>query len=113
MIYCRLINLDVDECKNRNLCGINAKCINSEGGYECECRPGYEKIELTAKSRCRDTNECVFGAFPCGQNTKCINTDGGFKCLCKDGFIGNATTGCKCECFVDTMDKCQSSFGSV
>ena len=88
---------DVDECKNRNICGINAKCINADGGYECECRPGYEKIELNAKSRCRDTNECIFGPFPCGANSKCINTEGGHKCICKDGFIGNATIGCKCK----------------
>ena len=54
--------LDVDECKNRNICGTNAKCVNTFGGYECDCKHGYEKIELTAKSRCRDTNECLFGS---------------------------------------------------
>jgi hypothetical protein len=88
---------DVDECKNRNICGANAKCVNSNGGYQCDCKNGYEKIEQSPKSRCKDANECLFGRFPCGANAKCINTDGGYKCLCKDGFVGNATIGCKCK----------------
>lgn len=88
--------LDVDECKNKNICGNNAKCANLNGGYQCDCKSGYEKIDQTSKSKCRDTNECLFGKFPCGANARCINTDGGYKCVCKDGFVGNASLGCKC-----------------
>lgn len=89
----------MDECKTRNICGPNAKCYNSEGGYECECKPGFEKIDQSVKSKCRDINECLFGKFPCGENSKCINTDGGYNCACDDGFIGDANVGCKSPCF--------------
>ena len=33
---------DVDECKLKvNLCDGNAKCININGSYNCQCDDGY------------------------------------------------------------------------
>lgn len=90
-------SLDVDECKNKHFCGQGARCVNTDGGFECLCKPGYEKINEDPKSKCRDRNECENGIYPCGPNTVCINGDGHYKCICKEGFIGNATLGCKCE----------------
>ena len=37
-IYC----LDVDECKVRNPCKNGAKCVNSVGGYSCQCPANYK-----------------------------------------------------------------------
>ena len=37
-IYC----LDVDECKVRNPCMNGAKCINSIGGYSCQCPANFK-----------------------------------------------------------------------
>ena len=36
--------LDVDEClTNRHKCDVSqrAMCTNTEGGFMCQCRPGY------------------------------------------------------------------------
>lgn len=93
---CLFINIDIDECKNKNICGNNAKCVNLHGSYQCECKQGYERIDQSFKSKCRDINECLFSKSPCGANSKCINTDGGHKCVCKEGFIGDPIAGCKC-----------------
>ena len=34
---------DVDECLNP-VCGPNAQCINTLGGYDCQCRSGIHRI---------------------------------------------------------------------
>ena len=36
------IVLDVDECKVRNPCKNGAKCVNSVGGYSCQCPANYK-----------------------------------------------------------------------
>lgn len=33
--------LDIDECA-ANPCDVNAACLNTNGSYECSCRPGFE-----------------------------------------------------------------------
>ena len=33
--------LDIDECVI-NPCDVNAACLNTNGSYECSCRPGFE-----------------------------------------------------------------------
>ena len=33
---------DIDECEmGEHLCSIDAICTNTNGGYMCECQPGY------------------------------------------------------------------------
>ncbi|RWS29323.1 hypothetical protein B4U80_00125, partial [Leptotrombidium deliense] len=90
--------IDVDECKTRNICGPYAKCYNFQGGYKCECKQGYEKIDHALSAKCRDINECLFTKSPCGPNSKCINSDGAYKCYCVDGFVGDPKQGCKSPC---------------
>ena len=34
--------LDVDECKVRNPCKNGAKCVNSVGGYSCQCPENFK-----------------------------------------------------------------------
>ena len=36
-----VIPLDIDECAT-NPCDVNAACLNTNGSYECSCRPGFE-----------------------------------------------------------------------
>mgnify|MGYP000011637654 FL=1 len=91
--------VDVDECQtNKNVCGKGATCNNLDGGYECHCESGYEKIQSSAKSKCQDIDECVQIPFPCGDNSVCINQDGHYKCSCKDGFLETGTFGCRSPC---------------
>lgn len=91
--------IDVNECKNRNICGSGAKCLNTKGGYECQCKAGYQKVdERLPGSKCRDVNECDLTPAPCGLNAVCQNAEGHYRCLCKEGFIGNATLGCRSPC---------------
>ena len=36
-------NSDIDECQpSKNNCHFDAECVNTEGSYECRCRPGYQ-----------------------------------------------------------------------
>ena len=33
---------DVDECaESRSLCGDTMRCVNTDGGYQCDCYPGF------------------------------------------------------------------------
>ena len=35
--------LDIDECSlGLHNCNPNAECINTHGGYDCQCKSGYE-----------------------------------------------------------------------
>lgn len=83
------------------LCGFEATCVNTDGSYRCDCRPGYEKLLAgSTAGKCRDINECE-RSNPCGQNSRCFNTDGSFKCVCADGFIPieqDPSKGCKSPC---------------
>ena len=45
--------LDVDECE-KNPCVAPSECRNTDGGYECECPPGFIK----ENGICMDIDEC-------------------------------------------------------
>lgn len=66
-----------------SLCGQNAQCVNTPGGYFCECPNGYAG---NPKVACTDIDECE--ARSCGPNSQCKNTPGSYKCECKPGFKG-------------------------
>ena len=37
-----LHSIDINECLNEvPVCDENADCFNTDGSYECTCRPGY------------------------------------------------------------------------
>ncbi|CAN7942616.1 unnamed protein product, partial [Ixodes pacificus] len=94
--------VDRNECLSRGTCGRNAGCVNTEGSFLCQCKPGYEKIHPSPQSRCRDVNECVVGPSPCGTNAKCVNNDGSYRCFCPDHLIGNPKEACVSPC--DTVE---------
>ena len=39
-----IFRLDIDECADdsTNDCDTNADCTNIDGGFTCECKPGWE-----------------------------------------------------------------------
>ncbi|CAH3157274.1 unnamed protein product [Pocillopora meandrina] len=41
LIYCDMVNEDIDECKGNHSCHVNATCTNTKGSYVCSCHPGY------------------------------------------------------------------------
>lgn len=34
-------HIDMNECEDENVCGENARCINTPGSYHCVCNAGY------------------------------------------------------------------------
>ncbi|KAK7803025.1 hypothetical protein U0070_010585 [Myodes glareolus] len=68
---------DIDECLSSSCEG---HCVNTEGGFVCECGPG---MQLSAdRHSCQDTDECL--DTPCQQ--RCKNSIGSYKCSCRAGF---------------------------
>ena len=83
---------DIDECSPEEgaaePCGANMNCVNTEGGYNCVCKDGYQSVD--DNSYCEDINECSIEEDVvelCGANMKCVNREGGYECECKDGFV--------------------------
>ncbi len=80
---------DVNECANgSDNCSENAICVNTDGGFTCNCKAGYEGDGIT----CIDIDECANGTNNCSVNATCVNTDGSFVCSCKPGYEGNGVT---------------------
>lgn len=81
--------LDINEClttagsNGKQACGTGAQCINTQGGYFCQCPPGYNG---NPKVACLDIDECASHA--CGPNAQCKNLPGSYKCECKPGYSG-------------------------
>ena len=39
------MNPDINECAEKtDNCEGNAECVNTEGGYNCTCKPGFNDI---------------------------------------------------------------------
>ncbi|XP_073514120.1 von Willebrand factor C and EGF domain-containing protein [Phyllobates terribilis] len=70
---------DIDECAASTCKGT---CLNTEGGYMCDCGPG---LKLAAdRSTCLDIDECSVHRSICQH--RCKNVHGSYKCLCGAGF---------------------------
>ncbi|KAI5091018.1 epsin-3 isoform X2 [Silurus meridionalis] len=85
-----------DECKEEiDVCGNNAVCTNTIGGYYCQCETGYQnnkrKLYFTAEDelQCKDINECTENKTICGPNAECNNTVGSYFCVCAEGFVAS------------------------
>ncbi|KJH45793.1 EGF-like domain protein [Dictyocaulus viviparus] len=116
--------LSVDECSRPSLnsCHKDAKCIDKEDGYTCECNPGFADVSTDRVNKpgriCRKTNdECgqkeTYGV-DCDINAACVDTPEGFQCVCQPGFADISSSvsklpGRKCvevvnECSTGTAD---------
>ncbi|XP_037349737.1 complement component C1q receptor [Talpa occidentalis] len=80
--------IDVDECQGSP---CPQECVNTPGGFHCECWVGYEP---SGEETCQDVDECARDSSPCAQN--CTNTEGSFVCSCQEGYIltGEDSTQC-------------------
>lgn len=95
--------VDVDECQDFPCA---QECINTPGGFRCQCWLGYE-ASGPGERACRDVDECETGHSPCTQG--CTNTDGSFYCFCKDGYVLSGEDGTQCQ----DVDECEGQEGSL
>lgn len=87
--------VDIDECERQTHdCPPNSDCKNTEGSYECICRPGYRKVN----DICVNIDECAEGTHTCAENQDCIDTDGSYICKCriKDGWEEDPNDATRC-----------------
>ncbi len=84
--------IDIDECAaNESPCGEGSECVNTLGGFECECAAGFEAND---DGVCVDIDECADPDVKCDVNARCQNTDGGYECICNPGFQGDGRSCC-------------------
>ncbi|XP_051632913.1 von Willebrand factor C and EGF domain-containing protein isoform X1 [Manacus candei] len=68
---------DIDECRSG---ACEGPCVNTEGGFVCQCGSGRELS--TDRRSCRDMDECQ--ATPCQH--RCENSVGSYRCSCRPGY---------------------------
>ena len=72
------------ENNTTRICGDEGTCVNLEGGFDCECPPGFvfttdnledtNILNHTSTNGCVDIDECSLYFNPCGQGKgDCIN----------------------------------------
>nr|XP_012216966.1 PREDICTED: protein kinase C-binding protein NELL1-like isoform X2 [Linepithema humile] len=100
--------LDIDECNDltierRHTCHPTAKCVNTEGGYECVCPPAKdleesgEECRLSCWFEGREVNNGETLA-PAGNPCR--------RCTCQDGVITCKDPVCDCSAPGSQRDKC-------
>ncbi|CAG5107307.1 Oidioi.mRNA.OKI2018_I69.chr1.g3255.t1.cds [Oikopleura dioica] len=96
---------DLNECLTKmHDCDKQADCINTEGGFECSCKPGFKDSSRKGEGRkCQD--QCR--PSPCKNSQQCLKTNlvGMPVCKCKSPYRGEF-----CE-IVDPLRKLPS-FGT-
>ncbi|CAH8660274.1 unnamed protein product [Heterobilharzia americana] len=92
--------IDIDECNptfGSNPCQY--QCVNTYGGYRCDCPLGYEVDRRT--NLCKDINECNLGN-PCRSDEVCLNLPGNYTCVqqrCPENYIfDKKSRSCRIRC---------------
>lgn len=81
---------DIDECSlpptfaDAARCKESEVCVDTSGGYECECKAGYQKEE----GECVNIDECQDGNR-CHPKARCVDNVGSYSCECEAGYAGN------------------------
>ncbi|EAL39252.3 AGAP010021-PA, partial [Anopheles gambiae str. PEST] len=84
---------DIDECgEGQQVCGYDAICLNTIGGFECKCPLGYSGdpyhgLCTLAQKRCAADREC-------GANERCVQPG---ECVCPPPYYMDAYDGNRCK----------------
>lgn len=96
--------VDINECDISSgavgVCGLNARCINTLGSYDCSCQDGFVG---DPKKHCLDIDECLQDN-PCGAGAECLNIEGSYTCECPDGTLPDPDPTIRCS----TILSCRS-----
>lgn len=99
------ICVDVDECAtNTSKCGENSVCVNTLGGFSCECSAGF--VGSPPRVACRAPCEDV----KCSEHAYCKPDGAEAYCVCEEGWTFDPTdiaAGC-----ID-VNECDTSLGPV
>lgn len=102
--------IDVNECENQLIAKqctskLFRECCNSEGGYSCSCRHGYEEVQGV----CTQIDECNRGTSGC--EYYCHDIAGGFYCSCPYGqkLDENGLNCSLIECGFPKLDNCKAN----
>ncbi|XP_054718099.1 neurogenic locus notch homolog protein 1-like isoform X1 [Uloborus diversus] len=83
---------DINEClEGIDSCTKNTSCVNTQGDYYCECKPGYKKFSDTYPYKnAHDKEACVdfCSPSPCVKGS-CSTKEKGFDCSCELGYTGS------------------------
>ena len=115
-----LVCTDVDECTaGSHDCHVRATCIDSsgEGGYRCDCSPGWAGAARSVTSTnadvpegCANVNECNLAQPPCDDPaTSCVDTPGSYRCGCNRGFQSNGTACVDTDECADSRNTCRAA----
>ncbi|KAI0210591.1 hypothetical protein LSAT2_004679 [Lamellibrachia satsuma] len=101
---------DINEC-TLSIHNCSDICVNTIGGFRCECRPGYKLG--SDRSTCTDVDECTKDNGGCEQT--CNNTIGSFECSCGAGWTlspNNRACDDIDECPANCRQVCINTVGS-
>ena len=57
-VYLLFMVVDIDECREPNICGPRGKCTNQPATYECSCIQGFEMKDKN-KFNCTGTKSSI------------------------------------------------------
>uniref|UniRef100_A0AAG5CPB1 Thrombospondin n=1 Tax=Anopheles atroparvus TaxID=41427 RepID=A0AAG5CPB1_ANOAO len=79
---------DRNECADGTArCGANTVCHNTEGAYECQCKPGFIR---SSSQECLPSDRMCLDGTICDTNAVCKHAGNNkYRCKCKVGWAGD------------------------